>query len=310
MIPDIVSIGEGLVELNVVEPGPLRTARQYKVGWGGDTSNFVVAASHLGGRAGYITRVGADEFGQMLLDLWQTEGIDTSHVVIEPEGFTGIYFIARQGATHSFTYYRKDSAASHLKREDVPEDYIARAQVLHVSGITQAISQTACDAVSKAIGIARSANVRVSYDPNVRSRLWDLERARGVVLETIQYADFVFPSREDAELILGQSKPTQIAEQLLAWGARTVILKLGSEGALLATRYGEQRFAPFRVKVVDTTGAGDTFAGAFMVAYVEGKSLVDCARSANAAAALATTGAGAVEAIPRRAQVEAFLQSK
>lgn len=309
MIPDIVSIGEGLVELNAVEPGPLRTAWQYKVGWGGDTSNFVVAASRLGGRAGYITRVGADEFGQMLLDLWQTEGVDTSHVVIEPEGFTGIYFIARQGATHSFTYYRKDSAASHMKREDVPEDYIARAQVLHVSGITQAISPTACDAVSKAIGIARSANVRVSYDPNVRSRLWDLERARGVVLETIQHADFVFPSREDAELILGQSEPTQIAEQLLARGARTVILKLGSEGALLATRYGEQRFAPFRVKVVDTTGAGDTFAGAFMVAYVEGKPLAECARLANAAAALATTGTGAVEAIPRRAQVEALLQS-
>ncbi|MCL4395005.1 MAG: sugar kinase [Chloroflexi bacterium] len=307
MAPDIIAMGEPMLEFNAAEPGSLRAVRSYEVGWGGDTSNFVVAASRLGGRVGMITRLGADEFGQVFLDLWRDEGVDASQVIVEPGAHTGIYFVSRRGTAHTFTYYRKDSAASHLAGQDLSRDYIAGAKVFHTSGITQAISNSACDAVFHAIEIARAAGVLVSYDPNVRLKLWEQGRARAIILETAGMADFVFPSLEDAQFITGLQDPQAIASQLLERGPRVVALKLGGEGVLLATAEGMQRIAPVAVEVVDSTGAGDTFDGAFVVAYLHGRSYLECARFANVAAALTTTGWGAVKPIPHQKEVEALL---
>ncbi len=307
MSPDIIAIGEPLLELNAMTPGSLRDVRSYEVGYGGDTSNFCVAASRLGARVGYICRLGGDEFGQIFLDLWQAEGIDTTQVVIEPEAATGIYFISRRGGSHSFTYYRKDSAASHLSSKDLDKEYIAGARLLHTSGVTQAISNSALDATFDAIDIARAAGVLVSYDPNVRLKLWSASRARATILETLSRSDFAFPSLEDARFILGDLQPEALAGKLLDRGPRAVVLKLGGEGVLLATADGMERLQTLQVEVADTTGAGDTYDAAFVVEYLRGRSLIDCARFANAAAALTTTGWGAVSPIPDRYQVETLL---
>lgn len=307
-MPDVIALGEPLLELNATESGSLREVRAYEVGWGGDTSNFAIAVSRLGGSAAYICRLGADDFGQIFMDLWQAEGIDTSHIVLEPESTTGVYFISRRGAGHSFTYYRKDSAASHLSGRDIPREVLKDAKVFHTSGITQAISNSACDAVFDAITLARELGVLVSYDPNVRLKLWGQRRARAIILETIGLADFVFPSFEDARFITQREEPEAIAAELLERGPRAVALKLGDNGVLLATGDGMHRFTSHAVDVVDTTGAGDTFDGAFVVAYLQGRSLPDCALFANAAAALTTTGWGAVKPIPRRADVEVLLR--
>lgn len=307
MTPDVISMGEPLLEFNATGAGSFREVRNYEVGWGGDTSNFAVAVSRLGGSVGYVCRLGDDDFGQIFLDLWQAEGVDTTHVIREEGASTGIYFISRRGVAHSFTYYRNDSGASHLSPEDAPEEYIAGAKVFHTSGITQAISNSACDAVFHAIDVARDAGVLVSYDPNVRLKLWGLRHVRAVMLETIGLADFVLPSLDDGRVITGLDDPEAIASQLLEWGPQAVALKMGNEGVLLAASGGLYRFGPFEADVVDTTGAGDAFDGAFVVAYLQGRSLPECARFANAAAALTTTGWGAVTPIPQRADVEALL---
>lgn len=309
-IPEIVTLGEAMIEFNAVEAGSLRTVRHYEVGWGGDTSNVAIAVSRLGGSAGYITRVGSDDFGAMLLDLWESEGVDTAHAIVESGAATGIYFIAREGQAHSFTYYRKNSAASHLSPADIPRDYVSQARVLHVSGITEAISPSACAAVSQAVEWARAANVLVSYDPNIRPKLWEnSERAREIAQASIGCADIVFPSYEDAQFVTGLSGFEEIAERLLALGPRIVMLKLGGSGAMMATQEGSWRFAPWPVRVVDATGAGDTFVGAFLTAWARGCPPAESAEFANAAAALATTGPGAVVPIPRRSDVEALLRT-
>jgi 2-dehydro-3-deoxygluconokinase len=308
MAPEVVSLGEPLLEFNAVEPGLLREVSSYEVGWGGDTSNFAIAVARLGGSVGYVSRIGADDFGQIFIDLWEAEGVDTRYVVRDGSAPTGIYFVSRRGETHAFTYYRQGSAASGLQPEDVPEDYIASARVLHTSGITQAISTSAADAVFHAIDVARRAGVLVSYDPNVRLSLWGLGRARAIIRETIRLADFVLPSLEDARIITGSDNPEVIAAELLALGPRAVALKLGGEGVLLATQDSTERCLPIRVDVVDTTGAGDAFDGAFIVAYLRGEPLAQCVRFANAAAALSTRGWGAVAPIPDRAAVEDHLR--
>jgi len=309
MPPDVVSLGEPLLELNATEAGALHEVRSFEVGWGGDTSNFAIAVSRMGGSVGYICRLGADDFGQILLDLWLAEGIDTTHVTRDKDAPTGIYFISRRGETHSFTYYRKNSAASHMTPDDVPEEYIADAKVFHTSGISQAISNSACDAVFHAIKVARDAGVLVSYDPNVRLKLWGAQRARAIILETISLADFVLPSLEDSKLITGLRDPEAIATQLLERGPRAIALKLGGEGVLLATSNEFQYLEPFEVSFVDATGAGDAFDGAFIAAHLRGSPLPECVRFANAAAALTTTGWGAVAPIPQREDVEALIRS-
>ena len=284
----------------------------FKRGYGGDTSNFIIAVCRLGGKAGYLTRLGDDEFAESFMKLWTLEGVDTRHIAKDQAAYTGMYFIARMGQKHDFTYFRQNSAASRMTPEILPADYIRKARILHISGISQSISTTARDTVLAAITIAKEANVKISYDPNLRLKLWPLHQAKSVIHETISMVDIVMPSIEDAQLLTGKSNPEEIVQLYLELGTEVVALKLGSEGSMLATRekteegfrLNIQKFDPYKVESKDTTGAGDTFDAAFVVGYLAGWPLEKCMCFANAAAALTTTELGAVSPIPRLKVVE------
>lgn len=319
MQPEIISLGEPLIEFSADGEGHLSEVNQFKRGYGGDTSNFVIAVSRLGGKAGYLTRLGDDEFAESLLNLWKKEGVDTRHIVKDPHAHTGIYFIARMAQKHDFTYFRQNSAASRMTPEFLPADYIRQSRLLHVSGISQCISASTCDTVFSAIAIAKEANVKISYDPNLRLKLWPIHRARAIIHQTISMADIVLPSIEDARALTGHNNDEEIVRLYLEMGPEIVVLKLGSEGALLASRKETgggsglrmQKFKPYSVDSRDMTGAGDTFDGAFVVGYLAGWPLERCMRFANAAAALTTTELGAVSPIPRLKAVEdLMLQQK
>lgn len=303
---DVLALGEPLLEFNQRRDG----GGAYTPGFGGDTSNAAVAAARQGAAVGYLTRVGDDHFGERFVDLWRREGVDVTHVARDPEAPTGIYFISHDERGHHFSYYRAGSAASRLRADDLPREAIADARVLHVSGISQAISSSACDAVFEAVAIARAGGTLVSYDPNVRPKLWPAPRARAVVLESVRHADLCLPSLEDATLLFGERTPDAHADALLAAGARLVALKLGRDGVLVATADERHHVAGFAVDSVDATGAGDTFDGSFLTERLRGADLVAAARYANAAAALSTLGYGAVDPIPRRGEVERFLASR
>jgi len=308
MNPEIVSLGEPMLEFNALEEGSLAEARTFTVGWGGDTSNFAVAAARLGGRAGYLTRLGDDEFGQSFLDLWSREGIDTTHIERDSSAPTGIYFISRRGGQHFFTYYRKGSAASRMTPDFLPREYLRQARLLHVSGITQGISTSACDTAFAAMETARDAGVLIAYDPNLRLKLWPLAEARAAIHQAATLADLMLPSYDDARILTELTAPEEIAQFYLDFGAKLVVLKLGPEGALIASPEGQQRYAAFSVEPVDASGAGDAFDAGFCVGYLQGWPLDRCARFANAAGALTTTRLGVVNAIPCLAAVESLLE--
>jgi 2-dehydro-3-deoxygluconokinase len=304
---DILSLGEPLLEFNQLS----EAGRQiYLPGFGGDTSNVAVAAARQGASVGYVTRLGGDPFGDRFMALWEAEGIDTSCVARDSNAPTGIYFVTHGPSGHQFTYFRKGSAASRMTPTDLPREAIAHASVLHASGISQAISESACDAVFEAIAIARANGVTVSYDTNLRLKLWPLARARAIILESISLADVCLPSLEDASALLGTRDPDAIVDALLGKGAGVVALKMGPDGALVANKTERQRLSGHQVDAIDATGAGDTFDGAFIAMLLEGRSLREAAVYANAAAALSTTGYGAVQAIPRRSDVEHFLKQR
>jgi 2-dehydro-3-deoxygluconokinase len=302
--PPILAIGEPMLEFNqasAAEP------QHFLQGFGGDTSNFCVAVARQGGSVGYITRLGNDAFGRLFVDLWRREQVDVQGVAIDQNAHTGVYFVTHDDKGHAFSYLRKDSAASRMSPDNLALDLIGRAKYLHLSGITQAISGSACDGVFAALDVARKAGACVTYDPNVRLKLWPLARAKAIVDATLRQVDYFLPSLDDAQTLTGLSDAESIIQHFLAMGPHTVCLKLGSEGVLVANGSRRTRIAGIPVAVVDATGAGDCFDGAFVARLSMGDSAEDAARYANAAAALATTGYGAVAPIPAPSDVRALL---
>src|SRR5205823_5960235 len=225
---DIVAIGEAMVEFNQTSQAD---GRAYLQGFGGDTSNALIAAARQGARCAYITKLGDDEFGRMCLGLWNEEGIDTEGVGIDPSAPTGIYFVRHGKDGHTFSYLRAGSAASRMQPADIPAALIERARYLHVSGISQAISASATESVFHAINIARATGVKIAYDPNLRLRLWPLERARAVIVTTIPLTDYLLPSLDDVRLLSGLDDPVAILDWCHGCGARTIVLKLGQMGS-------------------------------------------------------------------------------
>jgi 2-dehydro-3-deoxygluconokinase len=290
----IVSIGEPLVEFNQADPGD---ARRFLQGYGGDSSNMIIAAARSGARTAYLTRVGDDEFGRLFLELWAREGVDASNVVVDRDAPTGAYFVTHGPRGHVFSYLRAGSAASRLRPADLPD--LANASIVHASGISLAISASAADTVLAAFASARARGVKVSFDSNLRLRLWPIERARALIGAAAGMSDYFFPSIEDARALSALEEPDEILEWAHGLGADNVFLKMGADGVLVSDGVNRERISGHTVNAVDATGAGDCFCGAALARLAAGDSIRDAARYANAAAALATTGYGAVDPLPR-----------
>lgn len=301
---DVLALGEAMVEFNQTGEGG---GRHYLQGFGGDTSNFVISAARQGARTGYVSALGDDAHGRMLRELWTREGVDHSHVATDPHACTAVYFVTHGPAGHEFSFMRAGSAASRMTPSQLPRAAIESAKVLHLSGISLAISTSACDTCYAAIEVARGAGVQVCFDTNLRLKLWPLARARAVMTDVMRHCDICLPSLDDITAITGLSDPDALVDHCLALGAKTVALKLGAQGALVASAHERHRIAAHPCQPVDATGAGDTFGGAFVARLVAGDDLRAAGRYAAAAAALSTEGFGAVDPIPRAQRVREFL---
>ena len=301
---DIVSLGEPMVEFNQTGEGG---GRLYLQGFGGDSSNLAIAAARQGARVAYVSALGDDAYGRMLRELWAREGVDASGVKTDPHAYSAIYFVTHDAQGHHFSFFRSASAAGRMTSADLPLALIRGARVLHLSGISLAISASACDAGYAAIAAARAAGVAVSFDTNLRLKLWPVDRARAVMTDVMRLTDICLPSYDDMLAISGLTEPQAIVDHCLALGAKVVALKLGAQGAIVADATQRHTIAPHPCKPVDATGAGDTFGGAFLARWVAGDSIADAGRYAAAAAALSTEGYGAVEPIPRERDVRAAL---
>ncbi|MBP7066103.1 sugar kinase [Ferrovibrio sp.] len=304
---DILCLGEAMVEFNQTN-GP--ESDQYLRDFGGDTSNCAIAAARQGARAGYATLVGSDPFGDLLLGLWQREGVDSANVGRRADAPTGIYFVTHSGQGHTFTYYRKGSAASTMLPADLPAERVAEATILHTSGISLGVSAALRETTFAAMTAARQAGTRVAFDTNLRLKLWPLEQARTETHRAAKLADILLPSLEDARALSGLDQPEAILDFYRGLGVPLVVLKCGAAGVLLGTPDGARWRVPgHSVPSVDATGAGDCFDGAFLAEIARGAAPTEAAAYANTAAALTTIGYGAVGPIPRRAAVEAFFRS-
>lgn len=305
---EILGLGECMVELWAEEP--LGRASVLKRAYGGDILNTLVMAARLGSNVGFISKVGDDPFGKFLLEQWKCEGIDLTCCPLV-SGTNGVYFISLlPGGEREFSYRRRGSAASTFTPHELEQSYIASTKVLLLSGITQAISQTAQAATLKAAGLAKEVGVLVAYDPNYRPALWTdrsegaeeesttaLDIARSAFDDLLSLVDILLPSFPADALLLGEdlTTPKQLAEACSNRGPTVISIKAGAEGCYL--HYENKTVhvpAEPNPTIRDATGAGDAWNAAFLHAMFHNKTLTEAAQWANRIAAWKLGHRGAV----------------
>ncbi len=305
---DLVALGEAMLEFNQTQAEP----PLYLQGYGGDTSNAAIAAARAGARVAYLSRIGQDHWGHLLMQLWTREGVDTTGIVRDPQAPSGIYFVSHDSDGHHFSYARAGSAASRMQPADVQAHWcgpIRQSRWLHLSGISLAISPSACDTGFAAMQAARGSGTRIAFDANLRLSLWPLARARACMTEAVRLCDLFLPSLDELSALTGLHSPDALLDWSHAQGARQVVLKLGAEGALVSDGQQRSHLPPVPAQAVDATGAGDCFAGNLLARLCRGEGLAQAARYANAAAALSVQRHGAVDPLPTPEAVQALLQA-
>lgn len=308
-MPDIIAIGECFVEFYTHER--LHADAEWKLAYSGDTFNVLAMASRLGTSCGYVTRVSDDPLGDFLLEEWRKRGIDTSYAR-RVRGFNAMEFSSSEPRGEGTkALYRKGSAASSMTPEDIERDYVAGAQILHVSGISQGISESCRRAVLRAVEIAQEEGVLVSYDPNLRTSLWgSIADARQAMDEILPYIDIVTPSfPHEPSALIGLEEEVEVIDWFLDRGVDVVALKCGSAGAWAATGDRIARIPAVSPRgVLHASGAGDTFVGGLLHCIVRGLDVFEGARWGVACAGL-KVGGPSIEAQPTRQEAMEALES-
>jgi 2-dehydro-3-deoxygluconokinase len=283
--------------------GPLAHASTMSLGIGGSESNVAIGLQRLGVQAIWCGRVGADGLGQLVEREIRAEGVDV-RIAVDPSAPTGLMIKERRTpATQRVSYYRAGSAGSRIAPEDVDEQLITQAGLLHVSGITPALSPQAAATLQYAIDAARAAGVPVSFDLNYRGNLWSREGAGSVYRDIIPLADIVFAGDGEAAIAVGAGGPEELARRIAALGPGQAVIKLGAEGALALVNGQLFRREAVAVDVVDTVGAGDAFVAGYLAEFITGRGPEDRLTTAAATGAFACLVPGDWEGFPRRSEL-------
>ncbi|MFJ6849619.1 sugar kinase [Streptomyces sp. NPDC091271] len=307
---DVVCLGESMVTFLPSQPGRLADVPSFGRGIGGAESNVACALAAAGHRAKWVGRVGADGFGDHLVDTITGYGVDTSAVRRDPGRPTGIYFRTatdRATDTHEVAYYRAGSAASAMSPHNVPYEDLLDTRVLHLSGITAALSAD-CLALLHDLTAPREGRPLISFDVNHRPGLWrDGEAGPEVLLDLARRCDLVFVGDDEAEEAWGVHGTEAVRAALPE--PDVLVVKRGSDGVTVFSRTGSgtdtvTTVPSLRVDVVAAVGAGDAFAAGFLSATLRDLPVRDRARHGHLMAAAVLTVPGDLTGPPPRAYAD------
>lgn len=303
-LPRVVTFGETMALMCANESGPLQHNAGITLRVGGAESNFAIALARLGTAVTWLGRVGNDSLGELVLRELRSEGVAV-HGIRDADAATGLMVKERRRAEQTNVwYYRAGSAGSRLNPADIDEGVVSSASLLHVTGITPALSPTAAQATFEAIRIAKTAGVTVSFDLNFRSRLWSAEQAKEVYLRIIPEADVVFAGDDEAAIAVGSAPaPLELAQRLLDCGAGAAIVKLGERGAVAIVEGEHYLRAAIPVTPVDTVGAGDGFVAGYLAEQLLGMDVPTRLTTAVQVGAYACQVPGDWEGMPTRAEL-------
>jgi 2-dehydro-3-deoxygluconokinase len=291
----VLTVGETMALLD-----PLDDGSTYKLRIGGAESNFAVALTRLGVRVTWVSRLGSDGFGDLVEGTLTREGVDV-RAERDPDRPTGCYFKQRAGGNTSMLYYRAGSAASALDPDDVPDEALDGADLVHLTGITTALGPGPRALVHDVARRARERGITVVLDPNYRPTLWDGPADAATALPE---ADWLLCGLDEGNLLFGTDSPETLAEAI---GAQ-VAIRVGERGALVNEDGRLVEVRPLRLEdVVDDVGAGDGFAAGFAYGLLHGWPPTRCANAGNVVAAGALRSGGDWETYPRLAEIEGRL---
>jgi ribokinase len=283
----------------IPKPGETLLGGKFLTAAGGKGANQAVSAALAGGNVTLVARLGKDMFGDQAVAGFQRNGVCVDYVVRDKTAPSGValIFVAKDGENSI-------AVAGGANGKLAPADVKKAAKTIRTAAALVVQLETPLETVQAAAEIAAKAGVPVILNP---------APAQSLPGSLFKLVSILTPNETEAEWLTGikvtdARTAAKAADKLLARGVKTVILTLGSRGALIAEASGQQLVAGFKVKAVDTTAAGDTFNGALAVALAEGKALVGAVRFANAAAALSVTKIGAQTSAPRRKEIERFLK--
>lgn len=303
-----VTLGEAMAMFVAKTPGQLADIEEFHRSLAGAEVNVAIGMARLGFEASYISKVGKDSFGQFIRQAISKENIRTDWISESANHATGFMLKSNvtDGSDPKVEYFRRNSAASTLSATDIDNTLFKAGAHLHLTGVAAAVSVPMRDAAKHALELAKKQGCSVSFDTNLRPSLWPNQATMVATINEFAFAsDIVLPGIEEGKILANSDQPEVIADFYLQRGVKTVIVKLGSKGAYFKTRNGESGIvAGFPVvKVVDTVGAGDSFAVGVISALLDGKTIEQAARRGNLLGSLTVQVRGDSEGLPTRAHL-------
>ena len=308
--PRAVTVGEsmGLIQPNTVGSFALLDALQ--LSFGGAESNVAIGLARLGIAVSWMGRVGDDSIGRRIVRELRAEGIDV-HAPVDPSARTAVMLKERSGLATEVWYYRNDSAGSRLSPSDLDVQRIASADLLHLTGITPALSASAGETIDTALQIAQASGVPVSFDVNHRSKLWSAREAAPVYRRIASASAVVFAGLDEASIMLGvRATPDETLDRIAELGPRQVVLKLGGDGCLALIDGERYRLDAIPIVPLDTVGAGDAFVAGYLAELLAGELAPIRLSTAVATGAMACLSAGDWEGAPDRAALRRALEDE
>jgi fructokinase len=324
-MPDIVSIGEALIDfLSIDREVSLEETGGFTIAPGGAPANLAASVAKLGGSAGFVGKVGKDAFGRKIRDTLEHAGVDVGHLMLDRSVNTTLAFIAvKKNSEPDYMFFRNHCGADlALRQQEIDEGYVSESRVLHFGSLSFT-GEPLGTATERAIAIARRSGRIVSYDPNLRPSLWEnMEQAKARITDGLEYADIVKCTQEEMEFITDTNDLLKGTNSIMKYGPRMVIMTRGGESCFFNNGDVSFEFPTYEVKCVDTTGAGDAFFGGVLVNLVDmmkkdlpvfdidRETAERIMRFACACGAITVTKKGVIPALPTRAEVEVFLESR
>lgn len=297
----VLTLGETMVLFDPSADGPPSLGMSYTLRFGGAESNLAIGLARLGVAVRWISRVGDDPIGTLIIETLAAEGVDVAFVVREPGAPTGAFMKIRNQGRTRVQYFRRGSAASHLKIGDLPDLALEGIKIVHLTGITLALSESAARLVIDTARRARDRGIMVTFDPNYRPALWpNAEAARRAEEPLLEWVDWYLCGEDEARTLWGSGTTEALDARIRSAGAGNVAIRLGERGAFVA---GGVVPPPNLVTVSDEVGAGDAFGAGFVYGLLQGFPPDVCARCGHLIASYALRGTGDWETLPRLSDV-------
>lgn len=309
---EVITIGETMAAFTPKGTGYLHYIKDYELRMAGAESNLAVGVCKLGHSASWISSLGDDELGYFVNNNIRAEGVNTCFVKFDKEHSTGVMFKQMlPGKETSVFYYRDNSAAANMKSEDLTEKMFEGGKILHITGITPILSSECEKMIYKAVELGKKAGLKISFDPNIRKKLWKNNDYTYVLKRLVSNTNIMLLGLEEAHVIYGTNDKDEIVNKFFEGDmAEYIAIKDGSRGAYVADRNERFTILPHSCTSIDPIGAGDAFNSGFLCGLLEEKSVKEAGEIAGIAGALATESYGDVEGYPTRDIIQRILNDK